>query len=227
MNRLFHAAWVVLISSAASLAGPIPWTYSATFKPANGADGIVLGNETFWEMDPVKGGEKGTAYFILSNVTKSGYSASGSETPTITPQTPNNSVTLFDFGYGAWTTREQLPANQTLAMNRFVLEYAFADGQGETYRGSVEGLISASGIFTSGTGNFSIDLDHTDTVKLGNRKAKVRFWGSNNESHSVILMDVTDVVETPEPATIALAGMGLAGVLGYRGRWLRKRQSVV
>lgn len=226
LNRYFFTLGLLIVGTAIANAGPLPWSYSATFKPANGADGISLGQETLWEYDPVAQSEKGTTYNVLSNVTKTGFSKSSFETPVITPQNPNNSVSLFDFGYGQWTTKEQLPTDQTFAMNKFVLDYAFADGdsQGQTYHGSVEGTISASGIFTSGTGNYWIGLDHTDTVQLGNKRAKVRFWGSNNESHSVILMDVTEVAETPEPATMALGGIGLA-VVGLR-RARRTRHAV-
>jgi hypothetical protein len=106
------------------------------------------------------------------------------------------------------------------------LSWGFTPWGGTTDRvGSTTGTISTSGLFSNGTGNYVIGLDHEETMTLGGRTATVRFNGVNTESGARIDMTVTELAgqppaETPEPGTLVLGGVALVGGVGA---WWRRR----
>ena len=199
----------LLFAAAPSFAGPLPWNHYVRFGAADGADNILLGTDTRTTYDSVTGAETSTPVFLI-------YRTGGFGPTRIDFQTEPGTTGLFSFGYGNWDIVETLPEH-TVA-NRFTLSYGFGNSPDAT--GVVEGTISADGAFTSGTGNFLIGLSEDRDLTVGAERARVHFGSRGSESASHIEMTVTPITDTPEPATLALAGLGIAGVLGAR---LRRR----
>jgi hypothetical protein len=132
---------------------------------------------------------------------------------------------LFTFWPGFEATVETLPADKRLSPGIFQVSWGFTpwgDGGGQVV-GSTTGTVTADGLFSSGTGNYVIGLDHSERVTVGGRAALLRFNGVNTESGASIQMTVTPdaPTETPEPGTLILGGIAVAGGLGA---WWRKRR---
>jgi len=135
--------------------------------------------------------------------------------------------TLFTFGPGFATTVETLPADMRLSPGIFQLSWGFTpwgDGSGQVV-GTTTGTISADGLFTSGTGNYVIGLDHTESFSLNGQAVELRFTGVNRESGADIEMTVTpqeltSAPQVPEPGTLVLGGLAAAGGLAA---WRRRK----
>ena len=206
MIRIVSIVTLLALMAGSATAGPLPWNYTMRFAPAGNAEAILLGMDTRSGYDPVAGVETATPVWIVLKDSKR--SASG--------QAYFGTTDLFMFHHGMWDLAESPPSN-TVA-NQFVLKYDFT-GAGPA--GEIGGDIYADGVFTSGTGNFTLGLSGDRELVVGNQRAKLQFGIRESESHSVITMTITrDVSPTPEPATLALAGIGFAGVLVTR---LRRR----
>lgn len=212
MRLVFGTLAALLLTAVPSFAGPLPWHYYVRFGAADGAENILLGTDTRHDYNHATGVETSTPVFLI-------YRTGGHGPTRINFETQPGTTGLFSFGYGNWDIVESLPEN-TVA-NRFTLSYGF--GNSPDANGVVEGTISADGAFTSGTGNFLIGLSEDRDLLVGGQHARLNFGTHSSESASYIEMTITPtppVAETPEPATLALAGLGIAGVLGAR---LRRR----
>ncbi len=210
MSRsLIALASLVLVADAAS-AGLFPWPYYVRFQAANGTQSILLGTDA----RPGDGDVPPTPVYLT-------YTTGGFGPLRIHFQTATGPESLFEFGYGQWEVSATPPPTATTAVNAFDLYWGFA-GSAVSASGIDRGSISASDIYTSGTGNFVLGLDETHDITLDGRRALVRFHATNDDEVSRIEMTVTElppVAETPEPATLLLAGVGLAGV----GVWRKRR----
>ena len=209
-RSLIVLASLVLAADAAS-AGMLPWSYYVRFQAANDAQTILLGTDT----RPGDGDAPPTPVFLT-------YTTGGFGPSRINFQTSTGTESLFEFGYGQWEVSATPPPTATTAVNAFDLYWGF-QGATESVSGIDRGSISASDVFTSGTGNFVLGLDETHDIILDGRQALVRFHATNDDELSRIEMTVTElppVAETPEPATLLLAGVGLAGV----GVWRKRRK---
>lgn len=201
---------VLLGSAVPTLAGPLPWSYYVRFGAPDSADAILLGTDTRTSFDPVSGAETSTPVYLIYRTYAFGPSR-------INFETPPGPTDLFSFNSGNWEIVETLPAN-TVA-NRFTLNYGFENRDAVFVSGVVEGTISADGAFSSGTGNFTIGLDEERELDIAGQRARLVFGVRESESASTIEWTVTpEAAKTPEPATLVLAGLGFAGVLGARFR---------
>lgn len=211
MSRSLIALACLILAADTASAGLLPWPYYVRFQAANGAQTILLGTDT----RPGDGDVPPTPVYLAYPTGVFGPSR-------IHFQTATGTESLFEFGYGQWDVSDTpLPA-ETTAVNMFDLHWGF-QGPTETAGGTDRGSIAVSDIYTSGTGNFVLGLDVTHDITLDGRRALVRFHAVNEESVSRIEMTVTELppmAETPEPVTLLLAGVGLAGV----GLWRKRRK---
>lgn len=204
MIRIVSSLTLLILMASSATAGPLPWNYTVRFAPAGNAEAILLGKETRYDYDRATGVETYTPVWIVLNSSKR--SASG--------QAFFGTADLFTFHHGMWNLAES-PPSDTIA-NQFVLKYDFTGGGPS---GEVGGDISAMGVFTSGTGNFTLGLSGDRELVVGNQRAKLQFGIRESESQSTITMTITpELSPAPEPATLALAGIGFAGVLVTRLR---------
>jgi len=212
--RSLLAVLITVLTAAASPAGPLDWTYTATFKSVSDTQTILLGNETWWEYDPSSHSEKGTNYNLLLDV-GDGWTRTGTVTP-------GKTETPFGFSYGDWRLSQTLPS-EPFSNGQFEVTVAFTDAVGHTgSTGPQFGYIHAAGL-TTGTGNFTIGLSGYQEVTVGGRRARVGFAASESESVNRVAFEVTELSpsETPEPGTLMLGGIALAGGIGA---WLRRRK---
>ena len=179
--RLTLSAFVLLmLAGPAAFAGPLPWNYTMRFGPSGNAAAILLGTDTRTDYNHQTGVETTTPVWIV--LKDSERFASG--------QAGFGTTDLFSFYHGMWNLAES-PPSDTIS-NQFVLEYDFTDAGPH---GSLGGNISASGVFSTGTGNFTLGLSEDREITVDGRKANVHFGTRESESQAVITMTIT-----PEPA---------------------------
>ena len=130
---------------------------------------------------------------------------------------------LFSFGPGG-PMRITTALQDNVGTNAFEVAMTLTEGSGHTGTVRGRGGLSAHGLLTSGTGNFDIAFGGGGEVTLGGRTVRVTFGdGYYSESGVYTKFSVEEVVptETPEPGTLALAGVGLAC---GAGAWVRRRK---
>ena len=79
------------------------------------------------------------------------------------------------------------------------------------------------GVFTTGTGVVGLNVHGNTELRLGDNLYQIHAGTKDSESEAYMIADVTvapAVRDTPEPATLILAGLGVAGAVAAR---LRRR----
>lgn len=208
--------FALLVTAAVSTAEPLPWSYYVEIHTPKGNDGILFGTEV---MPPESDGGSGVTYYHYWDLSggialmwRGNY------------QTPLGTETLFTLT--SWPAHEKsvtsLPADKKLSPGVFQLSWGFVGGLRDLAGGSTTGTVSVDGLFTSGTGNYTIGLDYEEWVQMSGRAARIRYDAVNRESDSEITMTVTEVTPTvPEPGTFVLGGLAIAGGVGA---WRRRKK---
>jgi hypothetical protein len=212
VTRLRIALALAAAAAGTAAAEPLDWNYTATFRPAGESTGIVLGGEVKPGVD--------TPFVVLLRPGGPGW-----KPPASGDVPPGERVEAFAFAHGDWELTT-VPPREPVSDGRFTLALTFTDAAGNTGAVSADGTIRASGVFTSGTGNFTLGLSGSEAVSVGGRRAMVTFGTRESESVNrvVFQLDAMPTTDTPEPGTLALAGAGLIGLVGWRVRPGRTRR---
>jgi hypothetical protein len=217
MWRIVLTLFGLLVPAAVATAGPLPWSYYVRVNAPTGFDGVLLGSS---KMPATTDGGPEPEFYHLWDTQLGNYGM-----VRINFETPTGTETLFAFSPGFEESVLSLPAGKSFSPGTINLSWGF-QGQTEIVTGDAGGTLTASDLFTTGTGNYVIGLDHSQTVTLDGRTAVVRFTGENTENGSRIDMSVTPIEQTaapnvPEPGTMILSGTALGGF----GVWWRRRRA--
>jgi hypothetical protein len=210
-HRLIATLFVALVATACH-AEPLDWAYTATITAVGGADHLLVGSQRY----PLDGNDDTWPehYFLLP---MQEYAAKAGRVY------PGEWDMLYTFGPGGpLEIVTTLPA--TVGAAGFEVTMTFTDAAGNSGTVSQRGGVSASGLLTSGTGNFDVSFDGTREVELGGRRARVTFgdgYFSESGVYTTFQVDELSPSETPEPGTLILGGIALAGGVGA---WRRKRR---
>ncbi len=202
-------ALVTAAVAATATAGPLPgWTYTAAVAPAGGAAAMHLDEGVRVELDPITFEERSIPYTIIGrvNTTTSGTVDLGA------------AVAVHKFADLDWEVYDGPSPVQPLGAG-FTLSVLFTDPDGNTAVVSADGAAAAAPKFMGGTGQYEIALRQTRSFELGGRRFRVAFDDTPGEAGTDVGFSVTsESVETPEPITLALAVVGLAGLAVARRR---------
>lgn len=212
MKRWFLAMVAAVIGMTTATAGPLDWSYTATLSAANGSDYLLIGSQ----LHPLPpSGDTWAEHYFLVPV--------GEYQPKSGTVYPGSSDMLFGFSPGGpLEIVTTLPPGVT--PTPFEVTLTLTDGEGNSTIVRETGSVSATGLLTSGTGNFNIGFNGEHDVTLGGRRARVTFGqGAWSESgvYTTFAVNELSPSETPEPGTLILGGIALAGGVGA---WLRRRK---
>ena len=199
----------MLVSTATG--GPIRWEYSGTVEATNGGPFAHFGVEDKHWFDATTGTEEVTPHQILARIdaTFSG-AATGDET-------------IHAAALDA-SRLEAFPIDDGWALNRpnhFLVKVTILDeasGQAADLEYTASG--TSSGFFLSGTGVINLAVDsRINTLELGRNRYTILARIRESESAAHIELDIEATHHNPEPGTLALAVMGLAGLVTRRLRY--------
>jgi hypothetical protein len=209
---LFGALVSLLALAPDAHAGPVRWNYSGNVEAANGGPYAHFGVEEQHWFDPTTGAEGITPYQILGRIDAT-FSGSGA-----------GRETIHAAGYDV-TCLEAFPIDDPWALNRpttFLVRVTILDeasGAAADLEYNASG--TSNGLFLTGTGVISLTVaSRIDEFVLGGNHFTVQTRFRESESAGHIELDIDAVHPNPEPGTLALAGIGLFGALGWR---LRRR----
>jgi hypothetical protein len=203
----------VLALAQPAAAGPITWTYSLTVIPPGGADRLSLGQ------------------FVLNGADVSAFAPLPTPGPAGT-HAGDATITLASLPHDAFTTSADptaATAPEAADSFRVLLELNDATSglRGFTYVNGTADLVGDDGDLTGG-GEVFLRGNGRVMMQLGTSRYDIRTREANADGVSRLVADISVTgpggppigVQTPEPATLALAGLGLAAVAVRR---LRRR----
>jgi hypothetical protein len=206
----FGAVLALLLTAPAASAGPIRWHYSGSVEAANGGPFVQFGVEEQQWFDPATGDAGVTPYQILGRIDAT-FTGAGTDRETIHAASYDvTDLQAFQIG-DAW------------ALNRpmhYFLRVTVVDvDSGQSADLEYIGIGRSNGFFLTGTGVISLNLEpRTNLFTLGNHSYSVSARVRESESAAHIELDIEVTHANPEPTTLALAGVGLMGVLVRRRR---------
>lgn len=215
MTRNF--VWAVaatLAAAAAAVAEPVP--VGAT-PPA-------------WTLGSVVSSPLGTGELEMGPFTVAGPTGEPTTVMAIAPMPTGLAVTAMTgnatglrvatASKGGYTLGELFPADARDSV--FTVTLALTDaasGQtGELVFTGLPTLTLGPALGSPGTLSLGFEGAGTGSVTLGGVRYDVRLGTGGSDAESYLTADVTCVHEAPEPATLALAAVGLLGAVGLRGR---------
>jgi hypothetical protein len=225
------AVLALLLAPSLAPAEPIGWSYTVKLEGDDGGPYAHFGTAThYWYIPPTFPGEQGqegqTDYQMIANVRASSEghlfgSAVGlayvDGAGLYITSLGVGDVRAYDLG-DEWASG----VSPTFWFRVRVTDDASAESRDLSYRASG----GASGYFLTGHGATSVHIeDRTDTFTLGENRYTVRPRVRSSESaeHVELDVEVGPAAATPEPGTLALAGVGLAPLMGAFARRFRRR----
>jgi hypothetical protein len=240
MIRFATSCLALAISAATAWAGPLPtWDYNYSFSGERGSSFVDAGIGARQDSNSSTGFRYYQGYVQLTPAIPSpNPTASGNQTITLgstpgysqfywaadadhaPPATPVNDAPIpggkLDARLEASITIKDISSglDHTVSLTRNL-----AQGSGDPYLGTPVTFVGAG-------------EDLGEAFDLGSNRYQVKFRqavgpdGPNLTGKTQLLVaevTVTSTVETPEPTTLALGGIGLAGVFGAK---LRRRRTI-
>jgi hypothetical protein len=211
MTRIF--VWTVtaaVVTAAAAAAEPVRWTLQSTVSETSGTGRLTLGSFTF-------DGPDGPVVLVGDAALPTGSAAAEFE---------NNAfdVRVASVPKGAYALAEvAAAARPQVAMDAvFTLSLAITDAaSGQTGAAVFTGkpvLTVGSELGSPGELSLAVDGVGSKTLQLGGTRYEVTLKAGESDSGSHLVADVECVHDAPEPGTLALAGAGVVGLVGWRVR---------
>lgn len=208
MTRNF--AWAVAVTLAAAattLAGPVPsaWTLKSAISTQMGGDGLEVGPF-------IQSGPTGEPVTVMGTVPLPAGMA-------VTEFAGDDGrVRVATAGKGGYTLSEFTPidARDTVFTLTLTLTDAASGTSGDLTFTGRPALLVGPDLGSPAEVTLGFEGPGSGSVTLGGRRYDVTLGTDESDSGSYLTADVTCTHETPEPATLALAAVGLLGAAGGR-----------
>lgn len=212
------AAFALALFPLTATAEPIGWSYTVTTGTPTGAPYLYIGTVSHADWGGPGVGDITNTYRAYNPVSSG--TQSGTHTGDMRYVSPGGSLSaalhVGDVGYPTLDLVSDSmgipprPSDPTWRVSMAITDAA--SGQAGTASFDWTPFVFPD-VFTSGTGVVDWKQEsQTKTLVLGDHRYTVTTFQQDHESHAELLAEVTVTQNTPEPGTLALAGIGLAGV---------------
>jgi hypothetical protein len=215
-----RAAWaaflVTLLIPQFASAGPIGWGYTARFEGDENPDLIYLGTHARPDATEPDGFRHGIIYGTL--ITPNGSGAYSGPARFRIGQLSNSGVGVLWYDGGS-----PPPGGLSIGFRADLAVRDTATGQTGVFTVYGSGGITNDPMMSSFAVSLSLDGNADQEQVIGGSRYRVHFDAvADPDGGAGVVADVQPVAATPEPGTLALAGLGL-GVIGSRLRRKRSR----
>lgn len=191
---------VVAVLAPAAHAGPLSWTYKAVVQAGTSS------------ATPPASAVLSLGRFPVESSTRAEDQAFYAPLPTgdAGSMAGSGTIVLAASSKGSFQSSEELPTGAVDGFRTLLQITDQASGvRGFTYMNGTGSLVGGP------DGDVQLNGDGRVLMLLGNNRYDITWHRQESESVSRIVADVTVSAVTPEPATLALAGLGL-GVVAVR-----------
>jgi hypothetical protein len=208
-------AMAAFFTTAQANAGPIPWSYSTTITGETGQPRLAVGTRTLTTVDPQNGDPISSQDYFITAPLPSGFSSSveGSGEQIIGGISNQTGAEFF-------TIPPPGPLDQRFRVTLNITDLTSGQSGSAEFLGTL-GIATWWNEFPTPY-DYNIGLSGQAVLNLGDNRYDITVAGGFTEENGIMTAAVTVSATAPEPATLGLAALGIAGA--WAARRLRRHK---